>query len=88
MDYVREYRRFVNSHYFNGAIRITAGITLPAILLGYLHNLSTGIVLSIGAMCVANTDNPGPIHHRRVMCLPNSRAISRVRERIPPLAAA
>jgi uncharacterized membrane protein (TIGR01666 family) len=65
MDYIREYKRFINSHYLNGAIRITAGITLPAILLGYHHNLSTGIVVSIGAMCVANTDNPGPIHHRR-----------------------
>jgi uncharacterized membrane protein YccC len=65
MDYVREYKRFINSHYLYGAIRITAGITLPAILLGYFHNLSTGIVVSIGAMCVANTDNPGPIHHRR-----------------------
>ena len=65
MDYVRQYKRFINSHYLNGAIRITAGITLPAILLGYFNNLSTGIVLSIGAMCVANTDNPGPIHHRR-----------------------
>jgi uncharacterized membrane protein (TIGR01666 family) len=65
MDYIREYKRFINSHYLNGAIRITAGITLPAILLGYFHNLSTGIVVSIGAMCVANTDNPGPIHHRR-----------------------
>ena len=65
MDYSREYKRFINSHYLNGAIRITAGITLPAILLGYFHNLSTGIVVSIGAMCVANTDNPGPIHHRR-----------------------
>jgi uncharacterized membrane protein YccC len=65
MDYFREYRRFINSHYLNGAIRITIGITLPAILLGFFHNLTTGIVVSIGAMCVANTDNPGPIHHRR-----------------------
>jgi len=65
MDYVRQYKRFINSHYLNGAIRITAGITLPAILLGYFNNLSAGIALSIGAMCVANTDNPGPIHHRR-----------------------
>jgi uncharacterized membrane protein YccC len=65
MDYVREYKRFINGHYLSGAVRITVGITLPAILLGYLHNLSTGIVVSIGAMCVANTDNPGPIHHRR-----------------------
>src|SRR6202012_1201740 len=65
MDYVRKYKRFINSPYLSGAIRITAGITLPAILLGYFNNLSAGIVLSIGAMCVANTDNPGPIHHRR-----------------------
>jgi uncharacterized membrane protein YccC len=65
MDYIREYKRFINSHYLSGAIRITVGITLPAILLGYFHSLSTGIVASIGAMCVANTDNPGPIHHRR-----------------------
>src|SRR5579871_805301 len=65
MDYIRQYKSFINSHYLNGAIRITAGITLPAILLGFFHNLSAGIVLSIGAMCVGNTDNPGVIHHRR-----------------------
>jgi uncharacterized membrane protein (TIGR01666 family) len=65
MDYVKEYKRFINSYYLNGAIRITVGITLPAILLGYFNNLSAGIVVSIGAMCVGNTDNPGPIHHRR-----------------------
>ncbi|HVW60645.1 MAG TPA: FUSC family membrane protein [Puia sp.] len=65
MDYIREYKSFINSHYLNGAIRIVVGITFPAILLGYLNNLGTGIAVSIGAMCVANTDNPGPIHHRR-----------------------
>ncbi len=65
MDYIKQYKRFIHSHNLNGAIRITVGITVPAILLGYFNNLSAGIVLSIGAMCVANTDNPGPIHHRR-----------------------
>ena len=65
MDYIKQYKSFINSHNLNGAVRITAGIILPAILLGYFHNLSTGIVVSIGAMCVGNTDNPGPIHHRR-----------------------
>ena len=64
MDYIKAYKRFIASHYLNGALRITIGITLPAVLLGYLHNLSAGIIVSIGAMCVANTDNPGPIHHR------------------------
>ena len=65
MDYIREYKSFINSHNWSGAVRITIGITLPAILLGYFNNLSAGIVVSIGAMCVGNTDNPGPIHHRR-----------------------
>lgn len=65
MDYIREYKSFINSHNLNGAIRITVGITVPAILLSYFNNLSAGIAVSIGAMCVANTDNPGPIHHRR-----------------------
>ena len=65
MDYIREYKSFINSHNLNGAIRITVGITFPAILLGYFNNLSTGVAVSIGALCVANTDNPGPIHHRK-----------------------
>lgn len=65
MDYIKQYKSFINSHYFNGAIRITIGITLPAILLYEFHNLAAGISLSIGAMCVGNTDGPGPIHHRR-----------------------
>src|SRR5258708_16406741 len=66
MDYLRQYKSFVNSHNWSSAVRITAGITLPAILLGYFFNdLPAGIAVSIGAMCVGNTDNPGPIHHRR-----------------------
>jgi len=65
MDYIREYKSFINSHKLSGAVRIVAGITLPAILLGYFNNLSIGIAVSLGAMCVGNTDNPGPIHHRR-----------------------
>jgi uncharacterized membrane protein YccC len=65
MDYIREYKSFINSHKLSGAVRIVAGITLPAILLGYFNNLPGGIAVSLGAMCVGNTDNPGPIHHRR-----------------------
>jgi len=65
MDYIKQYKSFINSHYLNGAIRITVGITLPAILLSQFNNLNAGISLSLGAMCVGNTDNPGPIHHRR-----------------------
>jgi uncharacterized membrane protein (TIGR01666 family) len=65
MDYIKQYKSFVNSHYLSEGVRITVGISFPAIVLNYFHNLSAGIVLSVGAMCVAITDNPGPIHHRR-----------------------
>ncbi len=65
MDYIKQYKSFINSHYLNGAIRITVGILLPSILLSLFNNLPAGVSLSIGAMCVGNTDNPGPIHHRR-----------------------
>jgi uncharacterized membrane protein (TIGR01666 family) len=65
MDYIREYRSFINSYNLSGAVRITFGILFPAMLMGYFNNLPAGIVVSLGAMCVGNTDNPGPIHHRR-----------------------
>src|ERR1700722_11946344 len=65
MDYIKQYKSFINSHYLNGAIRITIGIMLSAILLSHFNNLTAGVAVSIGAMCVGNTDNPGPIHHRR-----------------------
>ncbi len=65
MDYIKEYRRFINSHYLADGVRITAGVVLPSLILGYFGHLQTGISLSLGAMCASITDNPGPIHHRR-----------------------
>jgi uncharacterized membrane protein YccC len=65
MDYVKEYRSFINSYYVSEGVRITVGLTLPAILLNWLGHLSAGIVISLGASCVIMADNAGPIHHRR-----------------------
>jgi uncharacterized membrane protein YccC len=65
MDYIKEYRSFINSYYVSEGVRITVGLTLPAILLNYLGHLSAGIVISLGASCVIMADNAGPIHHRR-----------------------
>ena len=65
MDYLKEYRSFINSHYLASGVRITAGIVLPAVIFNYFDLLQMGIVVSLGAMCVSATDNPGPIHHRR-----------------------
>ncbi len=65
MDYLKEYRSIINSHYLSQGVRITIGVILPAIVLSYFNNLPAGIVVSLGAMSVSITDNPGPIHHRR-----------------------
>ncbi|MFT3902580.1 MAG: FUSC family membrane protein [Niabella sp.] len=65
MNYIYEYRRFVNSYYFNEALRMTIGITLPAIVFHFLGMLPVGLTISLGAMAVSGSDIPGPIHRRR-----------------------
>jgi len=65
VDYLKEYKSFVTSHYLSDGIRITVGIALPSVVLSYFNLLSAGIIVSVGAMCVSITDSPGPIHHRR-----------------------
>ena len=65
MDYIKEYKSFINSYYLSEGIRITVGLTLPAVLFSYLGNPSAGIIISLGASCVIMVDNAGPIHHRR-----------------------
>lgn len=65
MDYIKEYKSFINSHYLSDGVRITAGIVLPALLLSYFDLLPVGIVVSLGAMSASIVDTPGPIHHRR-----------------------
>ena len=64
MDYIKEYRRFVNSYNFAYALRVTVAVTLPAIVLSYFGLLQVGLVASLGAMCVSNADVPGPVHRR------------------------
>lgn len=65
MNYIDEYKNFINSRYFSEGLRITAGILIPAIVLNYFGHLATGTVISLGALGVTVTDNPGPIQHRR-----------------------
>lgn len=65
MDYVKEYKSFISSHYLSDGIRITAGIVLPAIVLNHFNLLAVGVVVSLGAMSVSITDTPGPIQHRK-----------------------
>lgn len=65
VDYIREYRRFIYSHYVADGVRITTGVLLPSLIFGYFDLLPIGIFISLGALSVSITDNPGPIHHRK-----------------------
>src|ERR1035438_8669770 len=65
MDYLKQYKSFINSYYLSEGVRITMGVTLPAAVLGYFNNLPAGIIVSLGALCAAIPDNAGPAHHRR-----------------------
>lgn len=65
MDYVKEYRSFITSHYVNEGVRNTVGILTPVLLFGNFGMLEKGIAMGLGAMAVSLTDNSGPIHHRR-----------------------
>ncbi|GAC1395241.1 MAG: FUSC family membrane protein [Sediminibacterium sp.] len=65
MDYLKQYRSFINSHYLSEGVRMTAGILLPVLVLGYYGQLETGMAIALGALAVSIADNPGPIHHRK-----------------------
>jgi YccS/YhfK family integral membrane protein len=64
VDYIKEYKKFINSYNVNDAVRITIGICLPAMVLGYFNLLPIGLLVSLGAMAVSNGDIPGPMHRR------------------------
>jgi uncharacterized membrane protein (TIGR01666 family) len=64
-EQIKKYEAFLHSYYLSGAVRITAGVVLPAVVFNHFNLLHVGITASLGALCVSVTDNPGPIHHRR-----------------------
>ncbi len=65
MDYLKQYRSFINSHYLNDGVRMTVAVLSPVLLFAYYNRLDIGLAMALGALSVGITDNPGPIHHRR-----------------------
>lgn len=63
--YIREYQRFLYSHYLSEGVRVTAGLVLPSVVFNYFGALEMGILASLGALCASIPDQPGPIHHRK-----------------------
>jgi len=61
----REIKNFFYSQYFSDGLRIAGGILLPSLICLYFNAFSTGITISLGALCVAVVDTPGPVVHKR-----------------------
>ncbi|WP_052323727.1 FUSC family membrane protein [Flavihumibacter sp. ZG627] len=65
IDYIRAYKKYSSSYYVSEGVRTTSGVMIPLLTASYFGELRMGIALGLGAMCVALTDNTGPIHHRK-----------------------
>ncbi len=58
--------------YLAYGLRITLGIILPSVAFAWINDLSTGLILSLGAFYVSIADHPGPVTHRRTGMLVTS----------------
>lgn len=65
MERSRQIRYFLYSQYFADGVRITLEIIIPALAFSLVGDFTTGLTLSLGALCVSSADGPGPIIHRR-----------------------
>ncbi|MCW3091560.1 MAG: hypothetical protein JWP81_2629 [Ferruginibacter sp.] len=65
MEKTQHIRYFLFSQYLSDGIRITLAIILPAMICSYFGRLDTGLLLSLGALCVSISDAPGPLEHKR-----------------------
>ncbi|HEY4195035.1 MAG TPA: FUSC family membrane protein [Mucilaginibacter sp.] len=61
----REIKNFFYSQYFSDGLRISLGIILPSLVFNYFNKFGLGLTLSLGALCVAVVDTPGPVIHKR-----------------------
>jgi len=61
----QEIRYFLFSQYLADGIRVTLEIVIPSVVFSLLGHIETGIMISLGALCVSISDGPGPVVHKR-----------------------
>ncbi len=64
-DLFRRILLLFNSRYVSFGLRMTLGVTVPAIVLSQQGLLLSGITASLGALCVGISDIPGTLSRRR-----------------------
>lgn len=55
---------FFGQHLADG-IRVTLAIITPALVFALAGDFETGILFSLGALCISISDAPGPVKHKR-----------------------
>ncbi len=58
------YQNFVSARYTGDGIKMAVGILTPALVSTLFNCLPIGLLFSLGALCTAIPDTPGPLHHR------------------------
>lgn len=58
-------KQFLLSQYFYDGLKITFGVALPSLILYQFGLLEIGMTISLGALFVSITDNPGAVSHKR-----------------------
>lgn len=65
MEYNRQYKKFIYGYNFAHGLQTTFCIVLPSLAGFYIGQLTYGVLISIGSICVSSIDTPGPPKHRR-----------------------
>src|SRR3546814_10939495 len=64
-DVFRRFLLFLNSRYISYGLRMTLGVTVPAVVLAGQDLFVYGITASLGALCVGISVVPGTLSRKR-----------------------
>ncbi len=65
MDGTKNIRYFLFGQHLADGIRVTITIIVPALVYAALGDIETGVLTSLGALCLSISDAPGPVKHKR-----------------------
>lgn len=65
MNRTKKIRTFFFGQHLADGLRVTLEIVIPSVVFALLGDLQTGMILSLGALCVSISDGPGPVVHKR-----------------------
>ncbi len=65
MERTKNIRYFLFGQHLADGIRVTITIITPALVYAFAGDIETGVLTSLGALCLSISDAPGPVKHKR-----------------------